>query len=230
MLVKRKYVDEWGNEIVNPKVSGDVPTPEKGVLNAKFSLTRLPVLSDDDVNKAAKRRKKGKKQMTDIDQEEDAKRGRTPKYVLDLTAQGVSVSDENLTKDQKDDDGKVIKTHTVVSKSIVVTDLNGAMGLFAADEAKLWEFLSEAATAYHQRTDRQRLVALSQGPEKDMVRAINSLVDAGFDKQKARNLIRAQFASEMNINVSDEELDETEKKMNEARAKAKAAREAKEKK
>lgn len=206
MKVPRRYIpDPIEDQDFIPSVKGECPRPEKGVLEGRFSLTRLPVLSDDDLTKAALRRqKKGRKQMAsanvavenDSDEESTGKRGREKKYELDLTASGVSVSDETLTKDQKSDDGKVIRTHTVVSKNIVVTDLNGALGLFGADEAKMWEFMSEAASAYYQRTDRQRLNALAQGPEKNMERAIKALVGGGFSEDKARDIVTAQFKAE----------------------------------
>lgn len=199
MKVMRKHIIEPG-ETVSVALA-DTPNPEKGVLNAKFRLTSLPILSDDDLSNAAKRRKKGKKQMTNVETNDEVEettgtRGREKKYELDLTAQGVSVSDETLTKDQKDDAGKVVKTHSITSKEIKVTDLNGALGLFGADETALFAFLSEAATAYYQRTDRQRLNALAQGPQKNMERAIKALVAGGIPEASARELVEAKFKAE----------------------------------
>lgn len=194
----RRHIIEPGETV--QVALADTPNPEKSVLNAKFRLTSLPVLSDDDVA-AAKRRKKGKKTMTNVETNDEAEettgtRGREKKYELDLTAQGVSVSDETLTKDQKDDAGKVVKTHSITSKEIKVTDLNGALGLFGADENALFAFLSEAATAYYQRTDRQRLNALAQGPQKNMERAIKALVAGGIPEASARELVEAKFKAE----------------------------------
>lgn len=199
-IPRRRIVEPEDQDFIAP-LSGDVPMPEKGVLEGRFSLTRLPVLSDNDLNKAAKRRKKGKKKMTNVEANDEAEettgtRGREKKYELDLTAQSVSVSDETLTKDQKDDAGKVVKTHSIVSKEIKVTDLNGALGLFSADENALFAFLSEAATAYYQRTDRQRLNALAQGPQKNMERAIKALVAGGIPEASARELVEAKFKTE----------------------------------
>lgn len=198
MKVMRRHIIEPGETV--QVALADTPNPEKSVLNAKFRLTSLPVLSDDDVA-AAKRRKKGKKTMTNVETNDEAEettgtRGREKKYELDLTAQGVSVSDETLTKDQKDDAGKVVKTHSITSKEIKVTDLNGALGLFGADENALFAFLSEAATAYYQRTDRQRLNALAQGPQKNMERAIKALVAGGIPEASARELVEAKFKAE----------------------------------
>lgn len=198
MKVMRRHIIEPGETV--QVALADTPNPEKSVLNAKFRLTSLPVLSDDDVA-AAKRRKKGKKKMTNVEANDEAEettgtRGREKKYELDLTAQGVSVSDETLTKDQKDDAGKVVKTHSIVSKEIKVTDLNGALGLFGADENALFAFLSEAATAYYQRTDRQRLNALAQGPQKNMERAIKALIAGGIPEASARELVEAKFKAE----------------------------------
>jgi hypothetical protein len=175
---------------------GDVPNPEKGVLNAKFSLTKLPVLSDNDLARHKARRKKSK--MADVETdveatEESDGRGREKKYELDLTAQGVVVKDETLTKDQKSEDGKVIKTHTIVSKDITVADLNGALGLFGNDESKLFGFLSEAATAYFQRGDRQRLTALAKGPSKAIDRAVKAMTDYGIDEAAARKIVEDKF-------------------------------------
>lgn len=198
MKVMRRHIIEPG-ETVSVALA-DTPNPEKSVLNAKFRLTSLPVLSDDDIARHKARRKKSK-QMTNVETNDEAEettgtRGREKKYELDLTAQGVSVSDETLTKDQKDDAGKVVKTHSITSKEIKVTDLNGALGLFGADEAALFAFLSEASTAYYQRTDRQRLNALAQGPQKNMERAIKALVAGGIPEASARELVEAKFKSE----------------------------------
>lgn len=198
MRVMRRHIIEPG-ETVSVALA-DTPNPEKSVLNAKFRLTSLPILSDDDIARHKARRKKSK-QMTNVETNDEAEettgtRGREKKYELDLTAQGVSVSDETLTKDQKDDAGKVVKTHSITSKEIKVVDLNGAMGLFSANEDALFAFLSEAATAYYQRTDRQRLNALAQGPQKNMERAIKALVAGGIPEASARELVEAKFKSE----------------------------------
>jgi hypothetical protein len=205
MNIPRYYVDEYGNKLpMAPVKEHDMPAPEKNVLNARFSLTRLPVLSDNDVIKGASARKKRKNKMGNVnvavendgDDESTGKRGRAKAFPMDLTAQGVTVTTEELTKDQKNDAGDVIKTHKVTANVIAVSDLNGALGLFGADEVKLWEFLSEAATAYEQRTARQRLNALAQGPEKNMERAIKALVGGGFSEDKAREIVTAQFKAE----------------------------------
>lgn len=218
MLVRRKCVDEWGNELPEARVSGDVPNPEKGVLDARFSLTRLPVLSDNDLNKAAQRRqnRKGRDKMaspeTVVDNDdvsEDAgRRGAPAKYKLEVESVGVTVKDVELSKEvyAKDEKGetivdekgekKVQKIYTQASKELSVSDLNGALALFSGDESSLWSFLSEAATAYFQRTDRQRLNAKAQGPEKNMKRAIAALVAAGIDESAARAVVENKLREE----------------------------------
>lgn len=204
MNIPRFYVDEYGNKLpMAPVKEVDMPAPEKGVLNARFSLTRLPAMSDNDVIRGKNASKKRKTKMASanvaVENDEDGetgKRGRAKAFPMDLTAQGVTVTKEELTKDQKNDKDVVIKTHKVEANVIQVSDLNSALGLFGADEEKLWEFLSEAATAYEQRTARQRLNALAQGPEKNMERAIKALVGGGFNEDKAREIVTAQFKAE----------------------------------
>jgi|SRR5690348_3115375 len=194
MKVMRRFITEPGDEV--SVALADTPNPEKGVLNAKFSLTHLPVLSDDDLT-AAKRRKKGKKAMTNVDEatetDEKTTPGREKKYELNLEAEGVTLKDDVLTKDQKTDDGKVVKTHTITSKEIIVSNLNGFLNLFNSDEAKMFEFVSEAVTSYYQRTDRQRLNAIAQGPEKNMARAIKALVAGGIPEATAKTFVENQF-------------------------------------
>ena len=210
MKVMRRFIHEPGDEVNVSLVPGsenchpdlahvraDTPNPEKGVLNARFSLTHLPILSDNDLE-AAKRRKKGKKQMTSIDETPEADEtkdapGREKKYELNLEAEGVETKDDVLTKDQKTEDGKVVKTHSITSKEIVVSNLNGFLNLFNSDEAKMFAFVSEAVTSYYQRTDRQRLNALAQGPEKNMARAIKALVAGGIPEATAKTFVENQF-------------------------------------
>lgn len=227
MKVMRRFIHEPG-EIVEVART-DTPDPEKGVLNARFSLTRLPVLSDDDLSNAAKRRKKGKKQMTNVDEQDEAegKSGRAKKYPLVLDAPGVTVTADVLEKDQKDDDGKVIKTHKVETKEIKVTDLNGFLALFANDETKMFEFVSEFVTSYYQRNDRQKLTALAAGPEKSMLRTIAGLVAGGFSEDMARTTAIELYKTSLGITVTVEELAEAEAKQDALREKQKAARLAK---
>ncbi len=195
MKVMRHFITEPGDSV--EVALADTPDPEKGVLNAKFSLTRLPVLSDDDLTRA-KSRRKVRKQMTNVEVENDTDEtkdtpGREKKYELNLEAEGVTTKDDVLTKDQKTEDGKVVKTHSITSKEIVVSNLNGFLNLFNSDEAKMFAFVSEAVTSYYQRTDRQRLNALAQGPEKNMARAIKALVAGGIPEATAKTFVENQF-------------------------------------
>jgi hypothetical protein len=195
MKVMRRFITEPGDSVA--VALANTPDPEKGVLNAKFSLTRLPVLSDDDLTRA-KSRRKARKQMTNVEVENDTDEtkdtpGREKKYELNLEAEGVITKDDVLTKDQKTEDGKVVKTHSITSKEIVVSNLNGFLNLFNSDETKMFAFVSEAVTSYYQRTDRQRLNALAQGPEKNMARAIKALVAGGIPEATAKTFVENQF-------------------------------------